>query len=760
MTGFHASPHHVVARRRSAALSTVLLLTLVTLTSCENSVAGPRTEKNPDRAQAAGADKAAPADDAPDQAAEQADENADERAGETPLRQPEAADKPPFPHRTPAPSLDGGVAWLNTAGPLDVKDLRGKFVLLDFWTYCCINCMHILPELKKLEKAYPEQLVVIGVHSAKFDTEKDSENIREAVLRHEIIHPVVNDAEHLIWKRYGVNSWPSLMVIDPEGYLVAANSGEITFEALDAFLKAKLPYYRKRGLLDETPLRFDLEAHRSRVTPLRFPGKVLADEASKRLFITDSNHNRIVVSDLDGKLQYVIGSGAVGSEDGSFETAQFDHPQGLALRGEMLYVADTENHLIRLVDLKQKQVTTLAGVGHQNRSGWPGMAELRQRMLTDPTAKMPDRWVGPPLKTAINSPWALWLHQDDLYIAMAGPHQIWKMTLDGKEIGPYAGNGREDIVDGPLLPKRPYELGYSSFAQPSGLASDGRWLYVADSEGSSVRAVPFDANGEVKTVVGTSHLPFARLFTFGDVDGQGEPVRLQHVLGVTHYRDKLYIADTYNHKIKVIDPQARTCRTIAGGGGEAEIHFDEPAGVTAAAGKLYVADTNHHEIRVVDLDNNNRVSTLRIDGLQPPDPPEPDKELAFPVALPVEAKAQQVKAVDGEVVLKVKIELPEGWKMNPEAPQQYFVQSQQPGAVDAAALNTMVRLDKPAAEFDIRLPVTRNEGQAPLLVSLQFFYCRSGNEGICKMGGVRWSLPLSWSADAPHSAGELAFEVQ
>jgi DNA-binding beta-propeller fold protein YncE len=224
----------------------------------------------------------------------------------------------------------------------------------------------------------------------------------------------------------------------------------------------------------------------------------------------------------------------------------------------------------------------------------------------------------------------LWIHDGDLYIAMAGPHQIWKMRLDGLGIGVYAGNGREDIVDGPLVPHKPYQLGYSSFAQPSGLASDGEWLYVADSEGSSIRAVPLDPRQRVRTVVGTAHLTVGRLFAFGDVDGKGPQVRLQHPLGLVYCRGKLYVADTYNNKIKMIDPDGGTSQTIAGTGepgrSDEPARFDEPAGLSAAAGKLYVADTNNHLVRVIDLDRGNRVSTLTIRGLRPP----ADKRVARP----------------------------------------------------------------------------------------------------------------------------------
>ncbi len=512
--------------------------------------------------------------------------------------------KPPFSRRLRVQPFPEGLTWINTAGPIELGSLRGKFVLLDFWTYCCINCMHVLPELKKLERAFPKQLVVIGIHSAKFDGEKDTQNITEAVLRLKIEHPVVNDAERLLWRRFGVNSWPSLVLIDPEGYAVWGHSGEITAEKLSAALKLAIPFYKKKGLLDEKPIEFDLESTRAEKTPLRFPGKVLADEPGNRLFIADSNHNRIVITRLDGSLVETIGGGPAAADDGDYATARFNQPQGMALAGETLYIADTENHLLRKIDLKTKRVTTVAGIGKQSR--------------TPPPVRM-----AKPTITAISSPWALWVHDNDLYVAMAGPHQIWRMALDGSGIGVYAGNGREDIVDGPLKSPKPYQLGYASFAQPSGLASDGKSLFVADSEGSSIRSVPLNSRGEVATLIGTAHLPTARLFTFGDRDGRGRDVRMQHPLGVVYYEGKLYVADTYNNKIKQIDPSDGTTQTIAGTGkpGRADdpATFDEPAGISAAADKLYIADTNNHLIRTIDLSNGNRVATLPIPELKPPE---------------------------------------------------------------------------------------------------------------------------------------------
>ncbi|REK10974.1 MAG: hypothetical protein DWQ37_15905 [Planctomycetota bacterium] len=646
--------------------------------------------------------------------------------------------------------------WINTAGPIDLQRLRGKFVLLDFWTYCCINCMHILPELKKLEHAYPNEIVVIGVHSAKFETEQDSENIREAVERYEIEHPVINDARHVIWDKFQVRSWPTLCVIDPEGYLVAYNSGEIDFETLDGFFKKVMPYYRENGLIKPSPPppTGEQAGMQAPDTALRYPGKVLADEKNDRLYIADSNHNRIVVAQLDGTLVETIGSGQIGADDGAYDKATFDHPQGMALGEDVLYVADTENHLLRSVDLKRKRVETIAGTGKQAR---PKMDEFME-------GGGPKRRAGRPLKTALNSPWALWLEGRELYIAMAGPHQIWRMSLSRPEIGPFAGNGREDIVDGPHLPATPYAAGASSFAQPSGLASDGKVLYVADSEGSSIRAVPFDSSRPVYTVVGTAWAPQGRLFLFGDVDGQGQRVRLQHALGVVYHDGLLYVADTYNNKIKIVDPARATSTTLAGTGepgaeDSPQAEFDEPAGLTYAAGKLYIADTNNHAIRTIDLDNDNQVATLEIKGLEPPKAAEPDAKPTFPGAEKVDLTAVELKPVDGKVRLQVGLELPEGYKINPQAPLHYLVDARgREGPIDRQAIGTLQSVEQPAASFEIELPAD-GAGREELTVSLAYYYCQDGSEGVCKAGSVVWSLPVTISADAGDSAVELPFVV-
>src|SRR5437764_6390906 len=489
--------------------------------------------------------------------------------------------------RIHAPELTGGRGWLNTNKPLSLAGLKGKVVLLDFWTYGCINCMHIIPDLKKLEKKYPNELVVIGVHSAKFENEKDTENIRRIILRYEIEHPIVNDADFKIWKAYAVNAWPTRYLIDPAGYVLGRLSGEGGYEALDKVIGDTIAEFRKRGELNEAPLKLVLEKAKVGDLPLAFPGKVLADEKTGGLFIADSDHNRLVIATMDGTLVDGGRTGAHGMVSGSFETASFSRPQGMALDGDKLYVADTENHLIRRIDLKARIVETMAGTGLQSH-------EYGQS--------------GPAQKIALNSPWDLQVVGRTLYIAMAGPHQIWKLDLDKQEISTFAGSGREARLDGALAE--------SAFAQPSALATDGQTLYVSDAEANIIRAINLGTNSKVRTLVGGD------LFDFGDVDASGNDVRLQHPLGLARWNDKLLVADTYNHKIKLLDPSSRSVKTFAGLGRPGQTDgprpsFYEPGGLAVANDKLYIADTNNHAIRVVDL-KTKETKTLQIKGLQPP----------------------------------------------------------------------------------------------------------------------------------------------
>jgi thiol-disulfide isomerase/thioredoxin len=617
--------------------------------------------------------------------------------------------------RVRAPELDGGVAWLNSSGPLTLRDLRGKVVLIDFWTLCCINCIHVLPDLAKLEKKYPNELVVIGCHSAKFNNERNSESIRKAILRYEIAHPVVNDADMKIWRSYGIRSWPTLVLIDPEGYYVGYVSGEGNFDVLDEAIGKQIKTARERKTLKEEPLRFDLARFKERGEgPLFFPGKVLADAASDRLFIADSTHHRIVITDLKGKKIAVAGRGDAAWQDGPFDKAAFNDPQGMALVDGVLYVADRKNHLLRALDLKAGTVRTVAGTGEQGHNRRRG---------------------GPGLQVGLNSPWALHHHGTALFMAMAGHHQIWTYDLTTGQTAPYAGNGAEDITDG--------SLSESSFAQPSGLAGDGVWLYVADSEVSAIRAVPLGSRGAVKTVVGTG------LFNFGDEDGQGDQVKLQHALGVAWHEGKLYVADTYNSKLKVIDPETRRATTFLGGG-KGDPVFSEPAGLSIAGGKIYVADTNAHRVRVVDL-KTKAVSTLQLEGVEAPRPPAEDERPVFPNPQKTALEPVAVPA-DGDLTLRVSLKPPEGFKLSPQGQMTYQVEAL---AKDKATWSEVKTVPETKTEFPIAVPAGRLAGADVLRVSLLYYECATGNQALCRVKSRVWDVPLKRDTAAATRQVEL-----
>ncbi|HVS21189.1 MAG TPA: thioredoxin-like domain-containing protein [Pyrinomonadaceae bacterium] len=622
--------------------------------------------------------------------------------------------------RIHAPELDGGRGWLNTDKPLSLSKLKGKVVLLDFWTYGCINCMHIIPDLKKLEKKYPNELVVIGVHSAKFENEKDTENIRRIILRYEIEHPIVNDADYAVWKSYGVNAWPTQVLIDPAGYIIGSLSGEGNYEAFDKAIGHTIAEFRKHGKLNEEPLKLTLERAKVGDLPLAFPGKILADAKGGRLFIADSDHNRIVIAKLDGTLIETIGTGAHGADDGAFDRATFFRPQGMVLDGDSVYVADTENHLIRRVDLKVRTVQTIAGTGQQSHDYFQ---------------------TGPARTIALSSPWDLQLVGRTLYIAMAGPHQIWQLDLDKNQVSTFAGSGREARHDGSLLK--------AAFAQPSGITSDGKNLYTADSEANIIRQIDL-ASGEVRTLVGGD------LFEFGDKDGRGDGVRLQHPLGIFSLDGKLLIADTYNHKIKELDPQARTVKTFLGTGKPGQSDgaapsFYEPGGLSVANGKLYVADTNNHAIRITDL-KTKETKTLQIRGLQPPasNQTAASAEVA-PNAEEIKLAPQKIRA--GDATILINVELPKGYHLNPTAPQRYKV-SVENGAQSITIDQQNASRTTKGLQLPVRIPVRASAGVAEIRASLTFVYCREDNTGTCRIKTLVWRAPVEVVTDA-NAAGEI-----
>jgi thiol-disulfide isomerase/thioredoxin len=623
----------------------------------------------------------------------------------------------------PAPAIPTGVDWLNVAAPLTLDQLKGKVVLLDFWTYGCINCMHMMPILNQLEAKYGDALAVIGVHSAKFANEGDTSNIRQVIERYGLKHPVINDNKFTVWgaySPYGVNAWPTFVIIDPRGNLFAVQAGEIPQDAFEEVIGGMIAQFDKLGEIKREPLPIKLESDAQPPAALSFPGKVTVDAAGKRLFIADSSHNRLVIADLNTyEVKNVIGTGAGGLKDGGYSEATFTKPQGMALKGDILYVADTENHAIRAVDLTKQTVTTVAGTGKQGY----------------------ERNSGLPLKTDLSSPWDITVgDRNNLYIAMAGNHQIWVLSLDINSVGPIVGDGREGLLDG--------DLNAAELAQPSGLYWNNNILYFADAESSSIRAADFN-RGKVTTLAGPSQND---LFDFGDKDGEFGKSRLQHALALTPGENgKLFVADTYNSKIKVLTPATKEIKTLMGLGGTggfrdgsaADAQFDEPGGLAYNDGKLYVADTNNDAIRVVDVATGT-VSTVTF--------PNPEVlQIADAVTVvgsnaaagaSVMVDAQTVKAGSGQIVLNLA--LPDGYKLNGIAPFSADWSSDA-AAVSFADANKSQSIVAPS--LPLTIPVTLAEGKANVKGDLTIYYCEAVKESLCFIDRVTVNIPVTVAAD-------------
>uniref|UniRef100_A0A2C9JRW6 Thioredoxin domain-containing protein n=1 Tax=Biomphalaria glabrata TaxID=6526 RepID=A0A2C9JRW6_BIOGL len=501
------------------------------------------------------------------------------------------------------PEFTPDLEWLNVSQPLKMYDhLKGKIVVLDFFTYCCINCMHILPDLKLVEERYPLDagVVIVGVHSAKFLNERVTSNILSAILRYNIQHPVVNDKNATLWQELAVSCWPTLIFLGPKGQIIHSIAGEGHRDKLLLFLDVATQYYSSE--LQPSDLPISLSKNEATLSQLIYPGKICYWPERHQLVIADTGNHRIIVTDVNGIVQNIIGNGHKGLKDGRLEIAEFSSPQGVTCDSQNIFVADTENHCIRKISFESFEVKTISGTGHQGSDKIGGNVFQSQ---------------------ALSSPWDVLIgYTPDgttslLFIAMAGSHQIWvyflndtlwysKSYVSGTCLC-FAGSGQEENRNNSYPDK-------ASFAQPSGLAlsmedSKGK-LYIADSESSSVRYISL-SDGKVCGLVGGERDP-TNLFAFGDTDGIGINAKLQHPLGVAVLDEQLIIADSYNHKIKTVDLKTLRCETLAGTGQPGsslfasdfkKSEFNEPGGVCVNAKDklIYIADTNNHDIKVIDL---------------------------------------------------------------------------------------------------------------------------------------------------------------
>ena len=479
--------------------------------------------------------------------------------------------------RLRAPELVGR-GWLNTGGTsVALTDLRGRIVVLDFWTFCCVNCLHVLDELRPLEQEYADSLVLIGVHSPKFEHEADPAALAAAVERYAVHHPVLDDPELATWQAYTARAWPTLVVIDPEGYIVASMSGEGHAHGLSVLVEELVEEHRAKGTLRQGDSPYVVPTPEQ--TALRFPGKA-ATLPDGSFLVSDTTHHEVVwlEPDLATERRRFGGAGALNEPQGVLVLP----PETAQRVGYDVVVADSVHHQVKGLRLADGSWTVLAGTGRQ----------LRERSGS-----------GPALKQDLSTPWDVAWFIDRVVVAMAGVHQLWALHLAtdpaDNTVAVLAGTSAEGVRDG--------AADEAWFAQPSGLAvsPDGSRLWVADSETSALRSLDLTDDGfVVRTHVGQG------LFDFGHRDSAADQALLQHPLGVTVLPDgSEAISDTYNGAIRRFDPVALEVTTLASGlrePSDAVVELDDDG-----RARLVVVESAAHELVRIPLPDKAQ----RVDGL-------------------------------------------------------------------------------------------------------------------------------------------------
>jgi DNA-binding beta-propeller fold protein YncE len=517
----------------------------------------------------------------------------------------------------------------------------------------------------------------------------------------------VNDKDFVVWNQWGANAWPTIALIDPAGRVVGIRAGEGVYDAFEPVIAGLVAEFDLAGAIDRRLVEFELEAETAPARPLNYPGKVLS--AGGRLWIADSGHNRILeVDPATGDVLAAFGSGRRGFDNGDPLASSFDDPQGLAFNAEAneLYVADTGNHAVRVIDLITSSVRTLVGTGEL---GWPPVSGT----LDD---------------VALNSPWDVLYEEGVLYIANAGTHQIWAADLATELVGPFIGSAREGTANGTFAE--------TDLAQPSGLAlTENGALYIADSESSSIRVGDL-MTGFTSLVVGGD----ANLFAFGDEDGVGNGARLQHPLGLAWDGATLYVADTYNSKVKRIDVDASSIESWLGAepgwadGGEPL--FNEPGGISYADGLLYVADTNNHVIRIVNTETGD-TTTLILKGVEKFSPPS--EFFGEVIAL------DPVSGAAGQATIVLNYQLPDGYKVNEDAPSSLVVA----GGKVLLDLSDAATGDLTGTKLPATVSVDLVEGLGDVTLDVTLIYCEIVATSLCLIDQVRYELPLDVGPAGP-----------
>ena len=593
--------------------------------------------------------------------------------------------------------------WINVERPLTSDDLKDRVILLNFWTYDCVACMHVLPQIKELEKELGNKLTVISIHSGKFDNQKDFNAITKATLRHDITHTVIDDSSLKIWNAFGAKAWPTLVLIDPRGNIKKTYVGEKETANITDDVKKLTNKFRYE--LNRNALPILLEKNKIAKRVLNYPTKIeytknfpIKAHNAPAFFIANSGQNNILVVSLSGEIILQIGSGKSGFRDGNFENAEFSMPEGMLYDAGKLYVADSGNHSIRLVNFKEQTVTTIVGTGQKGEAISGNSAEAKDVELASPTDL------------------EFYPSANHIAIANSGTNQILQYSLVKQEISVLAGSGDEGISDG----KYPQ----NSLAQPSDLVVYNSKLYFVDSETSALRVLEKD--GEIKTLIGKG------LFNFGYKNGNKNQALMQHPLALTADDTGIYIVDSFNHAIRKYDISSGEMSTVIGGvkgdslGSSANTKFDEPEGIISILDRFYVVDSNNNRIVII---SRGKLSSELLDVLPPLQLP---KE-GFLQYLPNLYKADEVKVADQNVALKINLK--KGWKINDLGPS--FINLLEMVSDEEANL---------IATFDWNM-IANNELKLPILDSSKnymlqgvIYYCENKKNALCYVSSYEQKL--------------------
>ncbi len=467
-----------------------------------------------------------------------------------------------------------GLTWFNVPKPLSIGEVFGRLVILDFWTFSCINCLHILPSMRRIEKAFKDDVVILGIHSPNFPYERDPANVAKAIVRYQIEHPVVHDPEFKLWDAYGVKVWPTLILVSPDGQIFARQAGEPDGDKLLEVVGNAARKFKAQGKL--RPAATELTKPEKQNSVLLFPGKMkrLSYKGNQYWVVADTGHHQVVIFNDQGQQVQRIGRGAQSNLDGEYNRCAFDNPHGIACGEDVIYVSDLGSHLIRKIDLKTQTTSTIAGINRR------GLTLTKESQGTD---------------VGLASVFDMELVDDQLYFANSGTHQIGVIDVKTNMLKPLAGGGAKDILDGAARAAK--------LAQPSGLSvsADKKRLYFADSDNSAIRYLDLTDLSTVKTVVGRG------MAESGRRNGGFASARFQHPMGISICKDFLIAADSFNATLRKLDLTKQTVENYAEDFAcldEAPKPLLDPEGITWDGGdRLFVVDSNNHRILVYDLAN-------------------------------------------------------------------------------------------------------------------------------------------------------------